>query len=200
MLATIGLWFLSAGVLSARTCYNATVEIPVSSRNVIFDCIDTPTTHLDAATRQGGNVTDEAWTENVTISAKYPELSNAMVLTRFSMNALIQLPFLCWCQLSASVPQFRHPSSRTWVTPSSSFFYPPNFDPKILPFCGGDCTATRGTAASIPTITKDVYPSAQVFPAYIQPNTAHGLHLHYNATGGYKHIADYLQRQDLRVN
>lgn len=36
------------------------------------------------------------------------------------------------------------------------------------------------------------FPNATNFEAYIQPNTAHGLNQHYNASAGYDVIASYL--------
>ncbi|KAJ5179483.1 hypothetical protein N7492_002693 [Penicillium capsulatum] len=66
-----------------------------------------------------------------------------------------------------------------------------------LPFCGGNCLATGGTAKSIPAAAKVAFPSAKTFSAVIQPQTGHGLNLHYNATGGYKQIADFLDHNVL---
>ncbi|KAE8360860.1 hypothetical protein BDV27DRAFT_167404 [Aspergillus caelatus] len=66
-----------------------------------------------------------------------------------------------------------------------------------LPFCGGDCLATGGTAASIPEEAAKGFPASKVFQAYIQPNTGHGLNLHYNATGAYEYIADFLRQNGL---
>ncbi|KAF2260400.1 alpha/beta-hydrolase [Lojkania enalia] len=60
------------------------------------------------------------------------------------------------------------------------------------PFCGGDCFSTGGTVASIPAQAKQQFPNASAFEAYIQPETAHGLNLHYNATAGYKVIQNWL--------
>ena len=62
-----------------------------------------------------------------------------------------------------------------------------------LPFCGGDCLNTGGIAASIPAQGQMSFPSASVFEAFIQPNTGHGINLHYNATGAYNRIADFLR-------
>jgi hypothetical protein len=63
--------------------------------------------------------------------------------------------------------------------------------------CGGNCTATGGASESIPAAAEKAFPDAKTFSAYIQPNTGHGLNLHYNATGGYKQIADFLGNQGL---
>lgn len=66
-----------------------------------------------------------------------------------------------------------------------------------VPFCGGDCLNTGGAAESIPTQGKMAFPSAKAFEAYIQPNTGHGLNLHYNATGAYEVIAGFLKSNGL---
>lgn len=75
--STIGLWALTAGVAAAKTCYNVTVEIPVTARNGVFDNIDTPQTNFDAtsfalsATRQGMNLTETALSGYATVSGHY---------------------------------------------------------------------------------------------------------------------------------
>lgn len=61
-----------------------------------------------------------------------------------------------------------------------------------LPYCGGDCLATGGAAASIPATAAKTFPNASSFEAYIQPKTGHGLNLHYNATAGYNVIQNWL--------
>jgi len=66
-----------------------------------------------------------------------------------------------------------------------------------VPFCGGDCLNTGGAAESIPAQGKLAFPSAKAFEAYIQPDTGHGLNLHYNATGGYEVIAGFLKNNGL---
>ncbi|KAL8829639.1 MAG: hypothetical protein Q9170_006076 [Blastenia crenularia] len=65
-------------------------------------------------------------------------------------------------------------------------------------YCGGDCLATGDPAiASIPAKSKMAFPAAKVFEAYIQPNTAHGINLHYNSTGAYNVIQRFLTAQGL---
>ncbi|KAK4697584.1 hypothetical protein P7C71_g514, partial [Lecanoromycetidae sp. Uapishka_2] len=65
-------------------------------------------------------------------------------------------------------------------------------------FCGGDCTATGNpNLASIPALTKLAFPAAKAFEAYLQPNTGHGINLHYNATAGYNVIQKFLDAQGL---
>ncbi|KAK2629959.1 hypothetical protein QTJ16_000779 [Diplocarpon rosae] len=68
-----------------------------------------------------------------------------------------------------------------------------------LPFCGSDCLATGGAAASIPAQVKTNFPHVADgnFSSAIQPNTGHGLNFHYNATAGYRVINDYLGSKGL---
>ncbi|KAE9366140.1 hypothetical protein N431DRAFT_487975 [Stipitochalara longipes BDJ] len=68
-----------------------------------------------------------------------------------------------------------------------------------LPYCGGNCLATGGVAESIPAMVKMNFPSVadSNFSAVIQPNTGHGLNLHYNATGGYDVINTFLDSKGL---
>ncbi|KAE8452475.1 hypothetical protein EG329_000377 [Mollisiaceae sp. DMI_Dod_QoI] len=69
-----------------------------------------------------------------------------------------------------------------------------------LPFCGGDCLATGGAASSIPAMVKMNFPNVAEsnFTAYIQPNTGHGINLHYNATGAYAVINEFLNSKGLQ--
>ncbi|KAI4236131.1 MAG: hypothetical protein L6R40_006256 [Gallowayella cf. fulva] len=65
-------------------------------------------------------------------------------------------------------------------------------------YCGGDCLATGDPAvASIPAKSKMAFPLARTFEAYIQPNTAHGINLHYNSTGAFNVIQRFLTREGL---
>ncbi|CAF9933106.1 MAG: hypothetical protein HETSPECPRED_008537 [Heterodermia speciosa] len=69
-----------------------------------------------------------------------------------------------------------------------------------LPFCGGDCFATGDpTLPSIPAAVAASFPRvrAEDFTAYIQPNTGHGLNFHYNQTGAYRVINDFLGSKGL---
>ena len=64
-----------------------------------------------------------------------------------------------------------------------------------LPFCGGDCLATgNASLPSIPAAVAMSFPHvpSNNFEAYIQPNTGHGINLHYNATGAYNVINNFL--------
>ncbi|CAL8576426.1 hypothetical protein XPA_002310 [Xanthoria parietina] len=65
-------------------------------------------------------------------------------------------------------------------------------------YCGGDCLATGDPAlASIPAKSKMAFPMARTFEAYIQPDMAHGINLHYNSTGAYNVIQRFLTREGL---
>lgn len=64
-----------------------------------------------------------------------------------------------------------------------------------LPFCGGDCFATgNASLPSIPAALAMTFPNVPSanFEAYIQPNTGHGINLHYNATDAYDVINKFL--------
>lgn len=73
----VGLWAAILGVATAKTCYNATVEIPVTARNGVFDKVKTPQTDSEAvmfalsATRQGANATHAALSGYATVSHHY---------------------------------------------------------------------------------------------------------------------------------
>lgn len=65
-------------------------------------------------------------------------------------------------------------------------------------FCGGDCMATGDPILpSIPAAGKVAFPAASAFEAHIQPNTGHAINLHYNATGAYKVIHQFLDNHGL---
>ncbi|MCJ1393095.1 hypothetical protein MMC18_005967 [Xylographa bjoerkii] len=69
-----------------------------------------------------------------------------------------------------------------------------------VPYCGGNCLATGNPSlASIPAAVAMSFPNvgASNFTAYIQPNTAHGINLHYNATGAYDVIQSFLASKGL---
>ena len=60
-------------------------------------------------------------------------------------------------------------------------------------FCGGDCLVTGNSSlASIPAAAEIAFPAASTFVPYIQPNTGHGLNLHYNSSGAYNVIQKFL--------
>ena len=56
-----------------------------------------------------------------------------------------------------------------------------------LDFCGDDCDGILEQAAVY-------FPNAKTFETYQQPNTGHGVNLHYNATGAYRVIENFLER------
>ena len=64
-------------------------------------------------------------------------------------------------------------------------------------YCGGDCLATGGVGASIPAAVSANFPDASAFEAYIQPNTGHGINFHYNSTGAYGVIQNWLLSNNL---
>ena len=56
------------------------------------------------------------------------------------------------------------------------------------PFCGGNCRFTGDPSIpSIPSTLQRSFPNVpkNKYLTYIQPNTGHGINLHYNATGAY---------------
>ena len=65
-----------------------------------------------------------------------------------------------------------------------------------LPFCGGDCQNTGGSAPSIISSVAMGFPNTQVEDV-IQPNTGHGINLHYNATGAYNVINSFFNGHGL---
>ena len=70
-----------------------------------------------------------------------------------------------------------------------------SFPANDLPFCGGNCLATGNSSVpSIPATVVKSFPKvpSNNFEAYIQPNTGHGINLHFNATGAYDVINSFL--------
>lgn len=66
-------------------------------------------------------------------------------------------------------------------------------------YCGGDCFATGGAGSSIPEVSvAPAFPNASAFEAYIQPNTGHGINLHYNSTAAFQVIQDWFNNHDLQ--
>jgi len=185
------------------------------------------------------------------MSATYPDLSDGLVLTGFSMNSSFMPMFMAGAnlqqaRLNRSPGAFSNPGqdyTLGYLTNADMgnneymFLCPGNFDPELLafteknkqpltigelltvtsipteskftgpviivtgahdvPFCGGDCLNTGGVSDSIPAAAKPVFPSAKAFSVVIQPDTAHGINLHYNATAAYKEIADFLGNHGL---
>ena len=181
------------------------------------------------------------------LSAMYPDLTDAIVLTGFSMNSSFMPSFLTGANFQQARSQGQSQqgqgdlsqyapgylvSSNINANHYLFFHAPPNFDPGMLvfaeqskkpvavgelmtsasvpmqsgftgpvliitgshdlPFCGGDCLNTGGAAASIPAQGKVAFPEAKAFEAYVQPETGHGLNMHYNATGAYDYIVGFL--------
>jgi hypothetical protein len=63
-----------------------------------------------------------------------------------------------------------------------------------LIFCGADC---YGIADGPTSNTPHVFPKAKPLEIYIQPNTGHGMNLHFNATGWYDVVFDFLGKNGL---
>lgn len=67
-----------------------------------------------------------------------------------------------------------------------------------LPYCGGDCLATGGAMPNIASAVAKNIPNAKNFISYVQPNTGHGINAHYNSTGAYIVINQYLNANMLQ--
>ncbi|CAI7641347.1 unnamed protein product [Penicillium viridicatum] len=97
--STIGLWALTAGAAAAKTCYNVTVEVPVTARNGVFDNINTPQTNFDAtsfvlsATRQGRNLSETALSGYATVSGHY-NISTQYCMPKNAGNSAYTLQIL----------------------------------------------------------------------------------------------------------
>jgi hypothetical protein len=63
-----------------------------------------------------------------------------------------------------------------------------------LIFCGSDC---HGIVDGPTSSTPKVFPVAKPLEVYIQPNTGHGMNLHFNATGWYGAVQDFLGKNGL---
>jgi hypothetical protein len=59
-----------------------------------------------------------------------------------------------------------------------------------LPLCGGEC---RGILDGPDSLSPFVFPKAEPFTTYIQPNTGHALNLHRNASAAYDVIFGFLR-------
>lgn len=68
---------MTAGAATAKTCYDVTMEVPVTARNGVFNNIDTPETNFDAtsfvlaATKQGRNISETALSGYATVSRDF---------------------------------------------------------------------------------------------------------------------------------
>ena len=179
------------------------------------------------------------------LSAMYPHLSDAIVLTGFSSNADNLPTFLAGgnfkqARLLKSSPsrtevdmpayQLGYLANADAIGIQYQFFHYPEFDPGLLEFsevnkqpatigelmtqggvpklsnfsgpvfvitgsndeafCGGNCY--NGSDVSIPAATKDVFPFSRSFDAFVQPETGHGVNLHYTATEAYQQIHRFL--------
>lgn len=68
------------------------------------------------------------------------------------------------------------------------------------PFCGLDCYATGTAAASIPAEAKKNFPKGGVFEAYIQPDTGHGINVHFNSSAGNAYVQRWLGDHGVGAN
>lgn len=65
-------------------------------------------------------------------------------------------------------------------------------------YCGGDCLATgRADVGSVPEDVGMMLPNASVFEVAIHPNSGHAINLHYNATGSFMVISNFLKANGL---
>ncbi|KAL1879523.1 hypothetical protein Plec18167_003980 [Paecilomyces lecythidis] len=70
-----------------------------------------------------------------------------------------------------------------------------------VPFCGGNCLNTGDPrVAAIPDTVREVFTNVDDddFFSYIQPNTGHGINMHYNSTGAYRVIGEWLRSMGSR--
>lgn len=63
-----------------------------------------------------------------------------------------------------------------------------------LIFCGSNC---HGVVDGPYAANAKLFPEAQPLETYIQPNTGHGMNLHFNATGWYGVVQDFLGKNGL---
>lgn len=69
-----------------------------------------------------------------------------------------------------------------------------------VPFCGGNCLDTGDPAVTaIPDTVRNIFTEINDddFFSYVQPNTGHGINMHYNATGAYNVIGQWLRSKGL---
>ncbi|QDS75304.1 hypothetical protein FKW77_001367 [Venturia effusa] len=178
------------------------------------------------------------------LAATSPEISDAIVLTGYSLNATYEPWFLrasAFHLASENQPErFSGLSSGylTWgdkFTNQYGFLKYPYFDPKVLDkaeagkfpftlgeiltgglipvaapgfekpvllmaadadliFCGSDC---YGVVDGPYAANAKVFSAAKPLKTYIQPNTGHGMNLHFNATGWYGVVQDFLAENGL---
>lgn len=176
------------------------------------------------------------------LTSKYPDISDAIVLTGFSLDLSYFGYFLAggnWQQAYITQKSIMatnytpgYFASGNMAADQYLFCRSPWFDPNILvynakvkqpvtvgelltigsvpdqnafsgpvlivtasndlPFCGGDCYNTAGGAESIPAEALTSFTAANPVQAYIQPNMGHGINLHYNASGAYDYIQNWL--------
>ncbi|APA11636.1 hypothetical protein sscle_08g064060 [Sclerotinia sclerotiorum 1980 UF-70] len=65
-------------------------------------------------------------------------------------------------------------------------------------FCGGNCSQTGANSApNIPAQAAVVFPKARAFVPYIQPRCGHAVNVHFNSSGAYRVMNEFLRDQGL---
>lgn len=63
-------------------------------------------------------------------------------------------------------------------------------------FCGGNCSQTGANSApNIPAQAAVVFPKARAFVPYIQPRCGHAVNVHFNSSGAYRVMNEFLRDQ-----
>ncbi|CAD6444632.1 2bee58ee-68e3-4ef4-b72e-cfb7ab717c3f [Sclerotinia trifoliorum] len=64
-------------------------------------------------------------------------------------------------------------------------------------FCGGNCseTGSANSAPNIPAQAAVVFPKARTFVPYVQPRCGHAVNVHFNSSGAYKVMNEFLREQ-----
>ncbi len=56
-------------------------------------------------------------------------------------------------------------------------------------FCGGNC---EGIVDGPDSVSPSLFPKAHIFESQLQPETGHGINLHFNAREGFNVVNDFL--------
>lgn len=59
-------------------------------------------------------------------------------------------------------------------------------------FCGGNCT---GIVDGPNSVSKSLFPKSKSWETYMQPETGHGMNLHFNASGWYGVVNEWVERE-----
>lgn len=57
-------------------------------------------------------------------------------------------------------------------------------------FYGGNCTESGGF--SILELARGAFPDARAFEGFVQPNMGHAVNMHYNSSGAYRVMNEFL--------